>query len=118
MKFRKDVIQNISWMYIYRMVRLPLAFIITAWLARFLGPGKYGAYVYAIAIAELLMLFWSQGLKEVVIQEIRKKASFTFYLTQKEPFYIRVSPVIWLIERSIIKKVKSMSFFYFRPDEF
>ena len=49
-----------------------MAFIITAWLARFLGPGKYGAYVYAIAIAELLMLFWSQGLKEVVIQEIRK----------------------------------------------
>jgi PST family polysaccharide transporter len=72
MEFRKDVVQNISWMYIYRLVRLPLAFIVTAWLARFLGPGNYGVYVYAIAIAELLMLFWSQGFKEVVIQEIRR----------------------------------------------
>ena len=42
-------------------------------MARFLGPEKYGIYIYAIALAELVMLFWSQGLKEVVIQKIKEQ---------------------------------------------
>lgn len=42
-------------------------------MARYLGPEKYGVYIYSIALAELVMLFWSQGLKEVIIQEIKEK---------------------------------------------
>jgi len=41
-------------------------------MARYLGPEKYGVYIYSIALAELVMLFWSQGLKEVVIQQIKE----------------------------------------------
>ncbi|MEP1305343.1 MAG: flippase [Balneola sp.] len=62
-----------SWHFIYRIARLGLAFFITAWMARYLGPERYGIYIYSIALAELVMLFWSQGLKEVVIQQIKER---------------------------------------------
>lgn len=42
-------------------------------MARYLGPERYGIYIYSIALAELVMLFWSQGLKEVVIQQIKER---------------------------------------------
>ncbi|MEP2010381.1 MAG: flippase [Balneola sp.] len=67
------IVNNISWHFIYRIARLGLAFFITAWMARYLGPERYGIYIYSIALAELVMLFWSQGLKEVVIQQIKER---------------------------------------------
>lgn len=66
------MLKNIYWHYIYRIVKLGLAFFITAWIARYLGPNRYGELAYAIAFAELVMLFWTQGLKEVVIQQIKE----------------------------------------------
>ncbi len=73
MKRLKDaVLKNITWIFGYRVIRLILAFFITAWIARYLGPEVYGKLVYGIAIAELMMLFWSQGLKEVVIKKIKQ----------------------------------------------
>lgn len=68
----KPIVKNISWQFFYRIARLGLAFFITAWMARYLGPERYGQLVYAIAIAELVMLFWTQGLKEVVVQQIKE----------------------------------------------
>lgn len=47
-------------------------FFITAWMARYLGPEGYGQLVYSIAIAEIVMLFWTQGLKEVIIHQTNK----------------------------------------------
>jgi len=69
---KTPIFQNISWHFIYRIARLSLAFFVTAWMARYLGPENYGVYIYSIALAELVMLFWSQGLKEVVIQQIKE----------------------------------------------
>lgn len=68
----KPIVRNISWHFFYRIARLSLAIFITAWVARYLGPERYGQLVYAIAIAELVMLFWTQGLKEVVVQQIKE----------------------------------------------
>lgn len=49
-----------------------LAFFVTAWVARYLGTERFGTYMYAVGVAELCMLFWSQGLKEVVIHQTKK----------------------------------------------
>ncbi|GAB5409659.1 MAG: flippase [Balneolaceae bacterium] len=75
MNLLSPVLNNISWHLIYRIARLSLAFFISAWVARYLGPEEYGQLVYAVAISEVIMLFWSQGLKEVVIQQIRENKS-------------------------------------------
>lgn len=65
------LIENVSWLFSYRVIRLTLAFFITAWVARYLTPEVYGQH--GVALAEMCMLFWSQGLKEVVIKKIRKQ---------------------------------------------
>lgn len=70
--FLNPLLKNISWQLVYRIARLCLAFLITAWVARYLGVEQYGTYIYAVGIAELCMLFWSQGLKEIVIHETKK----------------------------------------------
>jgi PST family polysaccharide transporter len=56
----------------YRIAKLGLSFLITAWVARYLGAEQYGTYIYAVGLAELCMLFWGQGLKEIVIHETKK----------------------------------------------
>ena len=70
---KKPIYQNISWFYIYRVIKLALSFFITAWVARYLGAEDFGIYIYAVALAELVMIFWTKGLKEVVIQELKKR---------------------------------------------
>lgn len=43
------------------------------WVARYLGAKSYGTYLYAVGLAEIVMLFWSQGLKEVIVHEISEQ---------------------------------------------
>ena len=74
---KNRLLQNISWLFIYRLIKLAVAFFITAWVARYLGAEQYGTYMYAVGVAELSMLFWSQGLKEVVIHETKKAGKNT-----------------------------------------
>lgn len=59
-------------MFSYRVARMALAFFITVWIARHLGPEDYGTLVFAITIAELVMIFWSQGMKEVIVSRYRE----------------------------------------------
>lgn len=68
----KKILINVYWLYFYRVLRLSLAFFITAWVARYLGAENYGLYIFALAITEILMLFWTQGLKEVIIVELKE----------------------------------------------
>lgn len=91
----------------YRIARLGLAFFISAWITRYLGPNKYGQLIYAIAISEIIMLSWSQGLKEVVVQQIRENKS----KQRKEPI---AAFQLMIIGNTILLGV--LSFFLFFLD--
>ncbi len=66
----RSIAVNTGWLFVPKVLRVILAFFVTAWLARYLGPAQYGVLNYAIAFVILLGPVTRLGLEGVVVQEI------------------------------------------------
>ncbi|MGD1049405.1 MAG: flippase [Candidatus Krumholzibacteriaceae bacterium] len=66
----RSIAVNTGWLFVPQILRIILAFFVTAWLARYLGPSQYGIFNYAIAIVFLFGPITRLGLEGVVVQEI------------------------------------------------
>jgi PST family polysaccharide transporter len=66
----RSIAVNTGWLFVPQILRIILAFFVTAWLARYLGPSQYGILNYAIAIVFLFGPITRLGLETVVVQEI------------------------------------------------
>lgn len=66
----RSIAVNTGWLFVPQILRIILAFFVTAWLARYLGPSQYGILNYAIAIVFLFGPITRLGLEGVVVQEI------------------------------------------------
>lgn len=66
----QKVIDNISWLFADRILRLGVGLLVGVWVARFLGPEQYGLYSYAVAYVSLFLPLATLGLDSVVVREI------------------------------------------------
>jgi O-antigen/teichoic acid export membrane protein len=66
----RKILENISWLFFERIVRLTVGLFVGSWMARYLGPIQYGSYNYAISVVALVAPFSSVGLDNTVIREI------------------------------------------------
>ncbi|HVO76659.1 MAG TPA: flippase [Candidatus Bathyarchaeia archaeon] len=66
----RSIAVNTGWLFVPKILRIILAFFVTAWLARYLGPSQYGILNYAIAVVFLFGPVTRFGLEGVVVQEI------------------------------------------------
>jgi PST family polysaccharide transporter len=64
------VLGNISWLSADRIVRLGVGLIVGLWVARYLGPGQYGALNFASAFVALFGPLAVLGLDSVVIRDL------------------------------------------------
>jgi PST family polysaccharide transporter len=67
--FRK-VFFNLGWMFVDKIVRMGLNFVLGAWIARYLGAERFGAWNYAIAFTALFGFVSTLGLYQIVLQEL------------------------------------------------
>lgn len=67
------IIANINWLTFGKILRMGISIFIVAWVARYLGPQKYGSLNYAIAFVALFSALSKLGLDEIVIRNIVKK---------------------------------------------
>ncbi len=65
---------NTGWLFFGQIIFLGLAFFIGAWLARYLGPEKYGAVSYVVAFVGLFSFISSLGVGGVLNRELVKQA--------------------------------------------
>jgi O-antigen/teichoic acid export membrane protein len=69
------VISNTGWMVGDKMLRLLLGLLLGIWLARYLGPERYGEFSYALAFAFLFSPIAMLGLDEIVIRKLVRDTS-------------------------------------------
>ncbi|MFS7222564.1 flippase [Rahnella inusitata] len=65
-------ISNMIWLSSDSIIRLGLGFIISVWLARYLGPDDFGLYNYAYAMIAIYSAIASLGMNGVVVRELVK----------------------------------------------
>src|SRR5438552_17540005 len=64
------VMQNAGWLAADQVVRMSVAVVVTAWVARYLGAGRFGELSYAIAFSSLFSALADLGLDAIVVREL------------------------------------------------
>ena len=68
----KKIIGNTGWLFFDKVFRMGVGILVWVWIARYLGPDKFGLLNYAIAFVALLTPIATLGLDNLVIREIVK----------------------------------------------
>ncbi len=71
----KKITSNIKWMSFEKIFRLFLSVFVSAWVARYLGPEKFGLMNYALAFVALFQALSVLGLNEIVVRNIVNQKS-------------------------------------------
>lgn len=61
---------NTSWMFAEQALRLAAGVLVGVWVARYLGPEKFGQYSYAIAFVAIFAGIAKLGLDSVLVREL------------------------------------------------
>ena len=64
---------NSSWLMADGIIRFAVGVLVTAWMARYLGPGTLGAFNYAVAISSFVAFFATLGLNEIIVKGLIEK---------------------------------------------
>lgn len=70
--FKNRSISNMLWLASDSIIRLGLSFLVSVWLARYLGPEDFGMYNYAFAMIAIYSAVASLGMNGVVVRELIK----------------------------------------------
>ncbi len=64
---------NTSWLFAENILRLIAGFLVGVWVARYLGPEKYGIFSYALAFVAIFAGVAKLGLDGIVVRELVKE---------------------------------------------
>jgi PST family polysaccharide transporter len=66
----RRIAANTSWLMLDRLARLGVAAVVSVWIARYLGPARFGTLSYAIAFVGLFATLATLGLDNIVIRDL------------------------------------------------
>jgi len=66
----RRVLSNTGWLAADRFIRLGMGLFVTSWIARYLGPERFGLLNYAIAFVYLFSILGALGLDSIVIRNL------------------------------------------------
>lgn len=66
----RKVLWNTGWLFADKALRMAVALLVGVWVARYLGPGRFGQYNYAIAFVTLFSPLATLGLNNIVVRDI------------------------------------------------
>lgn len=64
------VVRNVGWLFLDQLVRMAVAMFVGAWLARYLGPARYGSLSFAVAFTSLFAPLAALGLDSILVREL------------------------------------------------
>lgn len=73
----RRALANFGWLVGEKALRLGVGFLVTAWLARYLGPAEFGILSYTLAVIGLLMFIPVLGLDEIVKRDVLRAPETT-----------------------------------------
>jgi len=68
----KRYASNTSWLFLGRIFTLVIAFFVSTYVARYLGPNNYGILSYAIGIVGLFSFIANLGIDQIIYRELIK----------------------------------------------
>jgi O-antigen/teichoic acid export membrane protein len=68
--YLQNVISNTGWQFADNIVRMSVGLLVGVWVARYLGPEKYGILSYALAFVALLSPIAALGLEDIAVRDI------------------------------------------------
>ncbi len=68
----KRYASNTSWLFLGRIFTLVIAFFVSTYVARYLGPNNYGLLSYAIGIVGLFSFVANLGIDQIIYRELIK----------------------------------------------
>ena len=102
----QKIIGNTAWLLGDKFLRMGFGLLIGVWVARYLGPEKFGLLNYAIAFVSLFNVFATLGLKNIVVRDLVRKplekgeilgSSFLLKLLGSSLLFIFTVTVIYLL---------------------
>jgi O-antigen/teichoic acid export membrane protein len=66
----QQAIDNTGWLTAEKVLRIGVGLFVNVWIARYLGPDKYGLLSYALAFVTLFLPLVTLGLDEIVVRNI------------------------------------------------
>jgi len=70
----QKAVANTGWLFADKILRVIVGMVVLIWLARFLGPQKFGTLSYAIAFVALFSRVATLGLDTIVVRDIVQDA--------------------------------------------
>lgn len=67
--------KNTSWLFAEKILRMVVGLLVGVWVARYLGPEKFGLLSFAQGFVGLFTIFATLGLDEIVVRELVKDES-------------------------------------------
>ena len=64
------ILSNSGWLFLDKLVRIGIGLVVGVWLARYLGPQRFGQFNFAIAFAVLFSPIAILGLDALVVREL------------------------------------------------
>ncbi len=64
------ILNNTSWLFFDRTIRLILGLAVSVWVARYLGPDRFGILRYAVSLIAFVGSFIYLGLSGLVVREV------------------------------------------------
>jgi len=64
---------NTSWMFVGKMLNLVINFIVSIFVARYLGPERYGLMSFIVSFASITMTLGDLGIDSLLIKEMNQK---------------------------------------------
>lgn len=68
--YLQSVLGNMGWLFADRIVRMGMGLLVGVWVARYLGPEKFGSLNYAYAFVLLFSAISSMGLEPVAVRDL------------------------------------------------
>lgn len=69
-RYLQNVLDNIGWLFAEKIVQMGIGLFVGVWLARYLQPGPYGIFNYAIAFVALFSPLATLGLDGIVVRDL------------------------------------------------
>jgi len=66
----RKIVGNLGWLMVDRAIRMGMGLFVGVWVARYLGPDRFGSLNFAIAFVALFGTMTSLGLEGILVREL------------------------------------------------
>ena len=74
---KKRILNNISWLFFDKMIRMFGGLAVGIWVARYLGPERFGILNYGLAFVAMFSFLPNLGLDQIVVRDVTKYSEKT-----------------------------------------